>query len=882
MPLSGNEIREKFLRFFERNGHSIVSSSSLVPHDDPTLLFTNAGMVQFKDVFLGFEKKPFKRATTSQKCVRAGGKHNDLDTVGRTARHHTFFEMLGNFSFGDYFKKDAILFAWKFLTEELNLPKETLWATVYKDDDEAFDLWLELTEVPKERIVRLGEKDNFWSMGDTGPCGPCSEIIVDRGERYSCDAPDCALGKCDCDRWLEIWNLVFMQYNRDEKGAMTPLPKPSIDTGMGLERITSIIQDVSSNYDTDLLNKLISHVEKITNITYQKDGRGFPMRVIADHARSCTFLIADGVLPGNEGRGYVLRRILRRAVRFGKTLGLDRPFLYDFVPVVVELMGNSYPEVAEKQDFIAKVISLEEDRFHLTLHDGIKVAEDLIAKTKQTGNTVLSGHDAFTLYDTYGFPFDLTEDIAEEHSLTVDKEGFNIAMEEQRKRARSARQAKSAWQTGTNLSTLFKDVPASIFEGYGKYASQSHVQAIVIEGGRINEVIEGQEAIIILENTPFYPESGGQIADAGEIVTNHGIAEVISVEKLPDGKILHYITVKQGKIEVNIDVVTKLDLNKRKAIARNHSATHLLHKALRETLGDHVNQAGSFVADDKLRFDFSHFNALTLMEINKIEDIVNAAIRENLSIETIEASYKDAKDMGATALFGEKYGDNVRIVRMSDFSMELCGGTHCHATGEIGLFKIVSESAVGSGLRRIEAITGEGAFNNLRSQSRLIDDIAMLIKSPTADLAQRMQNFLNEQHLLQKENDQLKMQLLRHESDAILEKAINIGDNKVLITEVPVADMDSLRSTADFLRDKLGEGVIVLGGKAEDKVNLFVSVSKSVTNKIHAGNLIKEVAKIVGGGGGGRPDMAQAGGKFPQKLSEALAYAKELVVKLLP
>lgn len=881
MTLSGNEIREKFLRYFERNGHTIVPSSPLVPHDDPTLLFTNAGMVQFKDVFLGLEQKPYVRATTSQKCVRAGGKHNDLDTVGRTARHHTFFEMLGNFSFGDYFKRDAICFAWEFLTKELGLSKESLWATVYTDDDEAFDLWLELTEVPKERIVRLGEKENFWSMGDTGPCGPCSEIIVDRGEIYRCAAEDCALGKCDCDRWLEIWNLVFMQFNRDEKGTMTPLPKPSIDTGMGLERITSIIQDVGSNYDTDLLIKIIERVEKITKQQYHKDGRGFPMRVIADHARSCSFLIADGVVPSNEGRGYVLRRILRRAVRFGKALGIEKPFLYDFVKVVGDIMGEIYPELVSKCEYIAKVIFIEEERFHVTLGDGIKVAEELIANTKQVDKSVLSGKNAFLLYDTYGFPIDLTEDIAEEHGISVDKEGFNTAMEEQRQRARTARHDKAAWHSAVNLGSLVMDIKVSEFNGYKEDESNGILQAILVGGLRVESAEVGQQAVVILDKTPLYPESGGQVGDSGQIIFPNGIANVVTTEKLPDGKILHFINIIEGKINVSDNIKAVIDKERRKAIARNHSATHLLHKALQEVVGEHAQQAGSLVAEDKLRFDFSHFNSLSDAEIIKIEDIVNKFIRENNSIETFEASYNDAQKLGAMALFGEKYGDVVRVVKMEDVSLELCGGTHCKATGDIGLFKIVSEGAVGSGLRRIEALTGEYAFLYLRNQNDILGEISDLLKIPQKELTTRVQNVLEEQRQFQREIERLNLKLAKYEVNDTLEKTLTIGAVKVLAAEVQAPDMDTLRAYADLFRDKLGEGILILGSKTENKVNLLVASSKSLVSKVHAGNVIKEIAKTVGGGGGGRPDLAQAGGKLPEKLTQALQQGKEMVVKLL-
>ncbi|HWI54261.1 MAG TPA: alanine--tRNA ligase, partial [Desulfobacteria bacterium] len=682
--MTGNEIREKFLKFFESKGHTIVESSALVPHGDPTLLFTNAGMNQFKEVFLGMDKRQYTRATTSQKCVRAGGKHNDLETVGRTARHHTFFEMLGNFSFGDYFKKEAISFAWEFLTLELGLPEDRLYPTIYKDDEEAFELWQQVIGVPASRITRLGEKDNFWSMGDTGPCGPCSEIIFDRGEEFKCNEPECFLGKCDCDRWLEIWNLVFMQYNRDENGTMSPLPKPSIDTGMGLERITSIIQNVPSNYDTDLLKGIIAAVEKLSGKEYHRDERGFPFRVVADHSRACTFLISDGVLPSNEGRGYVLRRILRRAVRLGKALGIERPFLYEMVSVVIDSMGEAYPEIAEKQDYVRQVIKSEEERFHETLHDGMKLAGDMFLRVRQSGGRQLSGQDAFVLYDTYGFPLDLTEDIAEENDMTVDRAGFEAAMQEQRDRARAARQDTGMLSGQEVYAEIGQKMGVTEFVGYDSEEVKANVVALIADREVVYEAKEGQKVEIILNKTPFYAESGGQAGDTGYLTKAGTVIRITDTKKAFNGLYIHLGQVLQGALSFGDFVDAKIDEDRRKRIARNHSSTHLLHKALKEIVGEHVNQAGSLVEPDRLRFDFTHFQQVSHDDLKKIELRVNEKILANLPVDVKVTSLEEARKSGATALFGEKYGDEVRVVTMGDYSRELCGGTHLKSTAEAG------------------------------------------------------------------------------------------------------------------------------------------------------------------------------------------------------
>jgi alanyl-tRNA synthetase len=880
--LSGNEVRQMFLKYFASKGHTIVPSSSLVPHNDPTLLFTNAGMNQFKNVFLGLDQRPYRRAVTAQKCVRAGGKHNDLETVGRTARHHTFFEMLGNFSFGEYFKQEAITYAWEFLTEIVKLPKEKLWATVYLDDDEAFDLWQKIAGLPPERIVRLGEKDNFWSMGETGPCGPCSEIIIDRGEAYRCTAPQCALGVCDCDRWLELWNLVFMQYNRDDNGVLTPLPRPSIDTGLGLERITSVLQEVSSNYDTDLLRRLISFVEEMTRQVYYPDRRGFPFRVIADHSRSCSFLISDGVLPSNEGRGYVLRRILRRAVRFGKALGLNEPFLYRMVPEVGELMGGAYPELLEKQEYVQKVIRLEEERFHETLHDGIRVVGEIIKKVKEEKRSEISGAEAFLLYDTFGFPFDLTEDIAEENGLGVDRTGFDQAMEAQRERARSARQEQRAWEQTVSLTGILEGLPATIFKGWESTQAEAQVLALIKDGQRVPEASVGEEVLVLLNQTPFYGESGGQVGDQGNLLADSLRLRVEDTNRFPDGKIMHRGLVELGMIKEGDTVFAQVDEGRRWSIARNHSATHLLHRALKEVLGGHVNQAGSLVEPGRLRFDFSHFSALSPEEIKAVEEKVNQQVWQDLPVEALESSLEEAREMGAMALFGEKYGERVRIVRIGDYSLELCGGTHVLHTGTIGLFKIISEAAVGAGLRRIEAVTGAGAYQYFNERLDVLQNVAAVIKAPPVEVARRVEALQQALREREKEIGVLQGRLAHYEVEQLLERVQEVQTIKVLATAVGSGDAESLREMADLIRDKLGSGVVILGSAWAERVGFVAMVTKDLLGRgLHAGKIIKEVASITGGGGGGRPDMAQAGGKDPSRLNEALEHGIKVVKQMI-
>lgn len=880
--LTGKEIRQMFIKYFEDKGHTHVASSSLVPYNDPTLLFTNAGMNQFKDVFLGLEKRDYTRATTAQKCVRAGGKHNDLDTVGRTARHHTFFEMLGNFSFGDYFKRDAIANAWGFLTEELKLPKDQLYITIYKDDDEAHDLWREIADVPEERIIRLGEKDNFWQMGETGPCGPCSEIHIDRGAEHACNHPDgCALGVCDCDRWLEIWNLVFMQYNRDENGVLTPLPRPSIDTGMGLERITSVIQNVNSNYDTDLIYPLIEKVEEISGKKYDRGDAGFPFRVIADHARSCTFLICDGVLPSNEGRGYVLRRILRRAVRLGKSIGIEGAFLYKFSAKVAEMMGEDYPELLEKLSFIEKVIKTEEERFQMTLNDGIRIVDDTIARLKAEGKTEIDGPTAFTFYDTYGFPIDLTQDMAAESGMTVDEKGFEAAMQAQRELSKKSKKDITAWDLAFTVKEQLGDLDKTEFVGYDQLAVETTLAGMIADGQKITEAEEGQEVYVVLPTTPFYAMSGGQAGDHGVITGATGKIVVDSTEKMPDGKYVHHGVVS-GTIDAGETVTAQVDAAVRQATARNHTATHLLHKALREVLGDHVHQAGSSVDGQRLRFDFSHLTAVTDAELAQVEQKVNEVILQAIPVNIFETGIEEAKKLGFTALFGEKYGDVVRCVQAGDYSMELCGGTHVKNISEIGLFKVVSEGAVAAGVRRIEAVTGMGAYQYALQKEQLVAELSRSLKSAEKDIVGRVEQLAAQNKELEKEIAQLHAAASKNQVDGLLDNVKEVNGVKVLACEVEAADMNSLRDMSDMFRDKLQSGVVVLGAKSDSGVNLIVAATKDLTQRgIHAGKMVKEIAKVTGGGGGGRPDMAQAGGKDYSKLADALNLAEGLVADQL-
>ncbi len=875
---TSSEIRKQFLEYFQQKGHTIVESSSLVPIDDPTLLFTNAGMNQFKDVFLGIDKRNYVRATTSQKCVRAGGKHNDLDTVGRTPRHHTFFEMLGNFSFGDYFKREAITYAWEFLTEVVKLSPERLWITIYKDDDEAAEIWPQVTNVPPEKIIRLGEADNFWSMGDTGPCGPCSEIMYDRGVEYAC-SEDCAIGVCDCNRWLEIWNLVFMQYNRDEEGNLTPLPRPSIDTGMGLERLTSVLQGKDSNFDTDLFIPIIKQIEKLTGKVYDPGDAGFPFRVIADHSRACTFLIADGVLPSNDGRGYVLRRILRRAVRFGKVLGIEEPFLYKNVDVVSDIMSEAYPDLLKKSDFVRDVIRMEEERFFVTLHEGMRKVEEILLRTRQQGAELISGEDAFMMYDTYGFPLDLMEDVASENGFEVDTEGFEKMMEQQRDRARNANKGENAFAQDRILAELLAELPATIFSGYNQLEDQSQVIALLVDNEKVNEVW-AKEIILVTAATPFYAQSGGQIADIGIIKGQNGILNVTQVHKIAEW-ILHYGKL-DGKMAVGEQVTLTVDKQRRLDTARNHTATHLLHRALRQVLGEHAQQKGSLVEPERLRFDFSHLAAVTEEELCEIENLVNEAIWSMHDVSKVVKSLDEARDMGAVALFGEKYGDQVRVVSVGDISMELCGGTHVNNTGEIGLFKLLSEGSVGSGLRRIEAVTGRYALDYFNAVEKELKSIAAVLRVTPTDAVKRVEQLNKNLREKDKEIETLKSKASQATSEDIISQAVTVGDVKTLIAVVSSPDTNTLRQNAEMLRDKLGSSVVLLGAVIGDRVAFVCFVSKELVPRgLHAGNIVALAAKVTGGGGGGRPDMAQAGGKEVDKLEMAMEEARKMVEKTL-
>jgi len=859
------EIRKSFLEYFKRNGHTVVPSSSLIPANDPTLLFTNAGMVQFKDVFLGVDKRDYARAASSQRCVRAGGKHNDLENVGYTARHHTFFEMLGNFSFGDYFKREAIGFAWEFLTKDMGLPPERLWVTVFQDDDEAADIWLKEVGVDPHRFSRLGEKDNFWSMGDTGPCGPCSEIFYDHGEAVEGGPPGSP--NDDGDRYVEIWNLVFMQFNRDASGNMTPLPKPSVDTGMGLERIAAVMQGVHSNYQIDLFRHLIDSAADILNI--RNEGQQ-SLNVLADHIRSCAFLVADGVFPSNEGRGYVLRRIIRRAIRHGNKLGAKEGFFYKLVAPLAKEMGEAYPELVMNQKKIEEAIRDEEERFAETLENGMRILEQDIKALK---SDTISGTTAFQLYDTYGFPFDLTADIARERGLKVDQQGFDKEMEAQRERGRAAGHFEVDYNTAISINR------ATEFTGYESLEDDSEViNLFVVDNSQaVNEIDEGGLGIVVLDHTPFYAESGGQVGDTGLLETKDARFQVQQTKKHPSGAFLHIGRVDKGKIRINSRVHAVVDEERDLNTRLNHSATHLMHAALRKVLGVHVAQKGSLVEKHYLRFDFSHSKPVTLEQLQVIEDLVNEQIRANLKVETRLMSIDDAMKSGAIALFGEKYGEEVRVLSMGDFSIELCGGTHVSRTGDIGLFKITSESGVAAGVRRIEAVTGADAEQYIRNKEETLAVIAQTLKANPDQIVTKVEQLAKQNRELEKELDQLKARLASAKGDDLQDEVKEINGVKVLATVLDGADAKSLRETMDRLKDKLGSAVIVLGSTEGDKVNLVAGVTKDLTNRFHAGKLIGEVAEKVGGKGGGRPDMAQAGGRDPSGLSQALAAVSEYV-----
>ncbi|MEB5663312.1 alanine--tRNA ligase [Klebsiella pneumoniae] len=868
MSKSTAEIRQAFLDFFHSKGHQVVASSSLVPHNDPTLLFTNAGMNQFKDVFLGLDKRNYSRATTAQRCVRAGGKHNDLENVGYTARHHTFFEMLGNFSFGDYFKQDAIKYAWELLTGEnwFALPKEKLWVTVYETDDEAFDIWANEVGVPRERIIRIGDNkgapfasDNFWQMGDTGPCGPCTEIFFDHGDHIWGGPPGSP--EEDGDRYIEIWNIVFMQFNRQADGTMEPLPKPSVDTGMGLERIAAVLQHVNSNYDIDLFRDLIASVAKVTGAT---DLTNKSLRVIADHIRSCAFLVADGVIPSNENRGYVLRRIIRRAIRHGNMLGAKDTFFWKLVAPLIDVMGSAGDELKQQQAQVEQVLKTEEEQFARTLERGLALLDEELSKLK--GDT-LDGETAFRLYDTYGFPVDLTADVCRERNIKVDEAGFEAAMEEQRRRARES----SGF--GADYNAMIRVDGASEFKGYDHLELNGKVTALFIDGKAVDSVSAGQEAVVILDQTPFYAESGGQVGDKGEL-KGAGFSFAVSDTQKYGQAIGHIGKVASGSLKVGDAVQADVDEARRQRIRLNHSATHLMHAALRQVLGTHVAQKGSLVNDKALRFDFSHFEAMKPEEIRAVEDLVNAQIRRNLAIETNIMDIDAARASGAMALFGEKYDDRVRVLRMGDFSTELCGGTHAARTGDIGLFRITSESGTAAGVRRIEAVTGEGAMAILHAQSDQLNDIAQLLKGDSHNPGEKVRAALERTRQLEKELQQLKEQAAAQESANLSSKAEEINGVKLLVSELTGVEPKMLRTMVDDLKNQLGSTIVVLATVADGKVSLIAGVSKDVTDRVKAGELVGMVAQQVGGKGGGRPDMAQAGGTDASALPAALASVK--------
>ena len=865
------ELRQKFLKFFESKGHTIVRSSSLVPHDDPTLLFTNAGMNQFKDVFLGFDKRPYNRATTAQKCVRAGGKHNDLENVGYTARHHTFFEMMGNFSFGDYFKRDAIHFAWEFLTspEWLNIPKEKLLATVYAEDDEAYNIWLNEIGMPAERIVRIGDNkgakyasDNFWQMGDTGPCGPCSEIFYDHGEEIWGGIPGSP--EEDGDRWIEIWNCVFMQFNRDEQGNMNPLPKPSVDTGMGLERMAAVMQHVHSNYEIDLFQDLLKAVARETGAPFSMEEPS--LKVIADHIRSCSFLIADGVLPSNEGRGYVLRRIIRRAVRHGYKLGQSKPFFHKLVADLVKEMGDAYPELKEKQAQIEEALKNEESRFAQTLETGMALLENALAK----GSKKLDGEIIFKLYDTYGFPYDLTADICRERNIELDEAGFEREMEAQRTRARAAQSFKANAQ-------LPYEGQDTEFKGYSERQTESKVLALYKNGEQVNELNEGDEGAVVIDFTPFYAESGGQVGDVGYIFAGENRFEVRDTQKIKAAVFGQFGVQTSGRLKVGDSVTAKVDDEIRNANMRNHSATHLMHKALRDVLGEHVEQKGSLVTAESTRFDISHPQAVTAEEIAEVERRVNEAILANVAVNAAIMSMEDAQKTGAMMLFGEKYGDEVRVLQMGGFSTELCGGTHVSRTGDIGLFKIISEGGIAAGVRRIEAITGLNALKWAQEQERLVKDIIAETKAQTEkDVLAKIQAGATHAKALEKELARAKAELAVHAGAKLLDDAKDLGSAKLVAAQIE-ADAAALREIVTDLTGKSEQAIVLLAAVNEGKVSLCAGVSKPLTGKVKAGDLVKFAAEQVGGKGGGRPDLAQAGGSDVEKLPAMIESVKDWV-----
>lgn len=875
--LGVNEIRKEFLEFFRSKEHIIHPSAPLVPQKDKSLLLINSGMAPLKPYFAGLEEPPGKRMATCQKCIRTG----DIENVGRTARHATFFEMLGNFSFGDYFKKESLTWGWEFVTKNLELPVDKLWATVYVDDDEAFEIWNKQIGLPEERIVRLGKADNFWEIG-LGPCGPCSEIYFDRGEDYGCGCEECKPG-CECDRYVEFWNHVFTQFDRDEEGNYHPLPNPNIDTGMGLERMACIMQGVDSIFDIDTMQDILNSVCKITSSEYKKDERtDVSIRIITDHVRSISLMIGDGILPSNEGRGYVLRRLLRRAARHGKLLGVNRAFLYELVDRVADNYGETYVELVDNKDYIKRVIKVEEERFMETIDQGMDILNQYIEELVTLKETVLSGVNAFKLYDTYGFPFDLTKEILEEKGLSLDETGFESEMEKQRQRARDARIGADTegWKEDI-FSGLDKEIQTA-FKGYTNFEVEGKVLAIVSNDTVVEQCDKGKEATVILDETAFYGEGGGQVGDIGTLYNEAVRLSVLNTKKGPHNQVHHVVRVEEGTIKIGDEVKAKVDMVTRMSTARNHTATHLLHKALRDIVGEHVHQAGSLVTPDRLRFDFTHFEGLTKDQITQIEEKVNQQILMALDVRTFETSIDDAKKIGAQALFGEKYGDVVRVVKVGEYSAELCGGTHVSNSGEIGMFIMLSEAGVAAGVRRIEAITGMEAYKYVQKNQKTIQEIADTLKTQVQNVVERVADLVHETKEKDREINKLKSQLASNSTGDILDKATVVGGINVVVEVLENQEMDDLRKIGDVLKEKIGSGVIVLGSSNQDKVNFVAMATKDAVSKgVHAGNLVKEAAKIAGGGGGGRPDMAQAGGKNPQKIQEALDTVKEILVNQL-
>ncbi len=872
-----NELREMYLSFFESKGHLRLPSFSLVPQNDPSILLINAGMTPLKPYFTGREVPPRKRVTTCQKCIRTP----DIENVGKTSRHGTFFEMLGNFSFGDYFKSDAIPWAWEFFTKVLEIPEDRLYVSVYENDDEAYDIWNKQVGLPHEKIFRLGKEDNFWEHG-TGPCGPCSEIYFDRGADKGCGKPDCKVG-CDCDRFIEVWNNVFTQFDKQEDGTYLELASKNIDTGMGLERLACVMQDVDNIFEVDAIRAILDHVCKVANAEYGKDYRkDVSIRVITDHTRSVTMMVSDGILPSNEGRGYVLRRLLRRAARHGRLLGINRMFLSDIVDTVIECFGKAYPNLVEKQDYIKKVVSLEEERFYATVDQGMIILEDYIKQVRNSGSSQLTGEMVFKLHDTYGFPMDLTREIASENNLSIDEAGFQNEMKAQKNKAREAHKSKegSAWEKDLFANT--DKTARTKFVGYTKYTEEGIVQFIVLNDELADSAQQDDEVTLVLDVTPFYAESGGQVGDAGTIYNANFKMEVIDCRKTADGKYLHIGKVISGGVQVGDKVTSSIDVEKRKATARNHTTTHLIHKALKNVLGDHVNQAGSMVNMERLRFDFTHFSAMSQEQIEAVENEVNSKILANLSVNTSEMSIEEARKSGATALFDEKYGDLVRVVSAGDYSKELCGGTHLSSTGEAGLIKILSENGISAGVRRIEALTGYNAIKYYKDKENLLKQASEAAKSSTDDIVKKIENLFDELKTSKKELEDINSKMVNSSLDSFIENANTVKGMKIVAAKLNGLDMNALRNASDTLKNKIGSGVVILVSDKDDKVNLIVSATKDAVDAgIHSGNIIKEAAAACGGGGGGRPDMAQAGGKNPQGMDNALEIAKVKAVEML-